>query len=143
MSSTCLDYQDRRVFLPDRVLFVAGYVLFHEVLMTAKSDAEAVRYRKLIEEWERRAIGGGCTDLGLDLLLHDNPDLEQEFLGFVGIARKRIEGFPEDIPRKYYEPFLPGFVYHGDSESRSTLLKVFDLIEALIRGEPVPSQVTF
>lgn len=137
MATTFLQYERQLVQVPESIVTITGYMLFYEAYLTASTPEDKSRFEQMTRDFGTRTIGTGCTDLGLDELLQGDPEKEKEFLTFVHLARKRISGFGGTIPAEYVDRFIPIPEYKGMSCPSAWYHKMLNVIEALIRGEPV------
>lgn len=138
MATTFIEYKGRDIRVPERTVTFIGYMLFHEGAMHAQTPSDKSRFEQMAGDFDDRTIGVGCTDLGLDALLHGDPEKEREFLGLVRIARERFFAFGERIPADYVDQFVRASEDRGDWIASPWFFKALDVIEALITGEPIP-----
>lgn len=138
MATTFVEYKGRSIHVPESILTITGYMLFHEGGANAKAPDEAARFERIARDFDDRLIGVGCNDLGLDGLLQGDPAKEREFLGLVRHVRARLSDFGDDIPAEYLEQFMPIKEYRSGLLVSPWFFKVLDVIEALITDEPVP-----
>lgn len=141
MASTFVSYRGRDVQVPESALICIGYMLFHEAREYGNNPHEKARFERMARDFAARTIGVGCTDLGLDQMLEGKPEKEAEFLSVVTLVRERLRSFGERIPVEYIDQVIAVHEpdYKGQSLGSPWFRKVLDIIEALIRGQPIPS----
>lgn len=138
MATTFVKYKGRNVPVPERTVTFIGYMLFHEGASRAQTPSDKARFEQMARDFDKRTIGVGCTDLGLDQLLRGDPEKEREFLSLVRIARDRFVQFGKTIPAAYVDQFVVDPDDRGEWRESPWFFKVLDVIEALITGEPIP-----
>jgi hypothetical protein len=138
MASTFIRYKGRSVHVPEDPLICVGCMLFHEGYLAAVSEQDKARIEQMNRDWLKRTTGVGCTDLALDIVLQGDPRREAEFLSFVDLARKRLLSFGATIPVDYVNRVIAIRDYKGQPLAVWPWdEKVLNVIEALIRGEPI------
>jgi hypothetical protein len=141
MASTILSYKERHVPVPESPVISVGYMLFHEACVNAPTPTNKLRFQQMTDEFESSSFGVGCTNLALDRLLQGDPNKEAEFLGFVNLVRVRLLEFGKEVPSEYVNQVIA--VHEPDWRDLEWptpwLHKVLEIIEALIRGERIPS----
>ncbi len=115
-------------------------MLFYEAGRNASDSSEKRRIEQMAREFCKSTIGVGCTDLGLDRILHGNPDKEIEFLSFVNFARNQLDDFGGKLPVEYVDKVIAIYEpdYRGKILGSPWFYTVLGIIEALIRGSSVP-----
>jgi hypothetical protein len=145
MATTAVEYKGQFVLVPESVLICVGHMLFYEAWLNTNDSAEKMRFEQMRQDFIARDIGVGCTDLGLDQLLHRDKEKEEEFLSFVKLARNRLASFPDKIPPEYVDKvFVAGMSeYKGHSIIKPWFHKILNVIEYLIQGRPVDPNFLF
>lgn len=136
MASTDITYRGRYVQVPESIITILIYMLFHEGAIHATNEADKERFERMARDFDSRTIGVGCTHLGLELLLNRDPNKENEFLFLIKFARARLASYGGDtLPKRYLDEFMP---YEEDDVTSPWFRRLLIVIEALIRGQPTP-----
>lgn len=141
MATTFIRYKGRLVQVPETPLICIGYMLFHEAWANASTQSEKSRFEQMASDFSDRTTGVGCTDLGLDQMLQGDTGKETEFLSFVNLVRDRLRGFGESIPVEYVNQVIAvGIPEYKDGPVATRWFgRILNIIEALIRDQPIPS----
>jgi hypothetical protein len=138
MASTGITYKGRYVQVPESIITILGYMLFHEGAIHATNEADKKRFERMARDFDSRLIGVGCAHFGLELLLNRDPNKENEFLLLIQFARARLASYGgHTLPKRYLDEFMPFNDHQRDGDLTTPWFRrLLDVIEALIRGQP-------